>query len=304
MPERHECGYCKKFFSTKYTLYSHQRNTAYCLAIQKELEETRDKQKKEEQELSTIQKFQREKDRLTWENEELRLKLREQEEINQTNTRELAARTQELEISKKEVEFLKNELESYRNMVSKTLERPTNNTTTITNAATTNKITNGIENFMSMMPPITETHLRDQAQFLQKEHIQQGMDGYARYALDYPLKDRIVCSDFSRRKLQYKNDKGNIVSDPDMKQLSQDLFKAIRERNDELIQDYTGDLLDMMKKDPSPAVAQILTEMCELQREVRRLAEGQKSEMTPTFVKSVCAQTAKQECIKGKIELQ
>ena len=284
---------------------NHQRTAAYCLSIQRDMKETgrkREEEKKLERENKEIQ-IQKEIYILKETKVELQQRLSlSEEEISQRN-KELEVRTLELEISRKEVEFLKNELDSYRNMVSKTLERPTNNTTTITNAATTNKITNGIENFMNMMPPITETHLRDQAQFLQKEHIQQGMDGYARYALDYPLKDRIVCSDFSRRKLQYKNDQGNIVSDPDMKKLSQDLFKAIRERNDELIQDYTGDLLDMMKKDPSPAISQILTEVCELQREVRRLAEGQKSEMTPTFVKSVCAQTAKQECIKGKVEL-
>ena len=45
-----------------------------------------------------------------------------------------------------------------------------------------------IENTTNILSPITAEHLRDQARFLQMEHIQEGMDGYARYALDYPLR--------------------------------------------------------------------------------------------------------------------
>ena len=76
-----------------------------------------------------------------------------------------------------------------------------------------------------------------------------------------------------------------------MIKLSQDLFKAIRTRNDELIREYTNDLVEMMKYDDSPMLTDLLTEMCALQREVRRLADGQNSEITPTFVKKVCART-------------
>ena len=76
-----------------------------------------------------------------------------------------------------------------------------------------------------------------------------------------------------------------------MIKLSQDLFKAIRTRNDQLIKEYTNDLVDMMKDDDSPMLTDLLTEMCALQREVKRLANGQKSDITPTFVKKVCART-------------
>ena len=160
--------------------------------------------------------------------------------------------------------------------------------------------TTKIENTMNILSPITAEHLRDQAQFLQMEHIQEGMDGYARYALDYPLKNRVVCTDFSRRKIQYKNGDGKVVSDPDMKKLSHELFKAIRERNDELFTDYMTKLIEAVRNDPTHANQQILTDVCELRAEVRRLADGHKSEMTPSFVKSVCAGTTNSDCLAIK----
>ena len=160
--------------------------------------------------------------------------------------------------------------------------------------------TTKIENTMNILSPITAEHLRDQAQFLQMEHIQEGMDGYARYALDYPLKNRVVCTDFSRRKIQYKNGEGKVVSDPDMKKLSHELFKAIRERNDELFTDYMTKLIEAVRNDPTHANQQILTDVCELRAEVRRLADGHKSEMTPSFVKSVCAGTTNSDCLAIK----
>ena len=153
---------------------------------------------------------------------------------------------------------------------------------------------------MNILSPITAEHLRDQARFLQMEHIQEGMDGYARYAMDYPLKNRIVCTDFSRRKVQYKNGDGKVVSDPDMKKLSYELFKAIRERNDQLINDYMSELVEAVRNDPTYANHQILTDVCDLRSEVRRLADGHNSEMTPTFVKSVCAGTTNSDCLAIK----
>ena len=48
--------------------------------------------------------------------------------------------------------------------------------------------------------------------------------------MEYPLKDKIVCTDFSRRKLKYKDENGNLIEDPEMIKLSQKLFKAIEEK--------------------------------------------------------------------------
>ena len=173
---------------------------------------------------------------------------------------------------------LKEENSRLEHMLREQISRPT---TTVVNGnlQTTNKITNGIENFTQLMQPITDCHLQDQAQFLRREHIEQGAEGYARYALEYPLKDRVVCTDFSRRKLQYRNDKGHVIQDPEMRKLSQELFKAIEDRNESLINEYTQELMDIMKHDDNPILMEIMSDMCTLRRDVHKMARGEKSEI-------------------------
>ena len=264
-----KCQYCDRVFSTRYNLYKHQKKTAYCILIQEEERKALVQSERKDTEMSKMESL---KDK---EMSKLELLL-EQKDTEMSKMEAL----KDAEISKLEARLSKHE-----NTIADIARQPRS------------KINNGIENTMNILSSITTEHLRDQARFLQMEHIQEGMDGYARYALDYPLKNRVVCTDFSRRKIHYKNGDGKVVIDPEMKKLSFELFKAIRERNDELFTDYMTELIEAVRNDPTHDNQQILTDVCELRAEVRRLAEGHKSEMTPTFVKSVCAGTAKSDCL-------
>ena len=268
MSSKNKCQFCDRDFSSKYCLSKHQKSASYCVALQKE-HERKDKD-------TIIAEKALEGNKLQEEIVRLRILLEQKDEV----------------IKKLEARLAKHE-----ETIADIARQPT---TKIENTTNILQPTTKIENTMNILSPITAEHLRDQAQFLQMEHIQEGMDGYARYALDYPLKNRVVCTDFSRRKIQYKNGEGKVVSDPDMKKLSHELFKAIRERNDELFTDYMTKLIEAVRNDPTHANQQILTDVCELRAEVRRLADGHKSEMTPSFVKSVCAGTTNSECMAIK----
>ena len=88
------------------------------------------------------------------------------------------------------------------------------------------------------MLPITDDYLKEQAKYLNLEHVKNGAAGYAKYALEYPLKDRIVYTDLSRKKGKYKD------SDPEMSKITKRLFSAIKKRNNELIDEY----VELLKK--------------------------------------------------------
>ena len=103
------------------------------------------------------------------------------------------------------------------------------------NQNTTNQIINN-------MMPITDAHLQEHVQNLNPVHVQNGASGYAKYALEFPLKDMIVCTDFQRRSCKYKDENGNAVSDPKMTKITKRLFTAIKERNEELINEYSAEL--------------------------------------------------------------
>ena len=273
MSDRHTCEFCEKNFSTKKILRDHQKKAKYCLQKQEKLKKMPGS---------------------TYSREEFVRLL----ERNKFIEKELADSRREVSLLKSENSSLKEELNNslkeansrLESMLREQISRPS--TVVNGNLQTTNKITNGIENFVTMMQPITNEHLTDQAKYLQREHIEQGAEGYARYALEYPLKDRVVCTDFSRRKLQYKNDKGHVIQDPDMRKLSRELFNAIETRNETLINEYTKELMDMMKFDDSPVLVEIMSDMCALRRDVHKMARGEKSELSKSFVKDICSKVS------------
>ena len=118
-----------------------------------------------------------------------------------------------------------------QSMAEKAITKPS----TINQTNTTNQIINN-------MMPITDAHLQEHVQNLNPLHVQNGASGYAKYALEYPLKDMIVCTDFQRRSCKYKDENGNVVSDPEMTKITKRLFSAIKERNEELINEYSAEL--------------------------------------------------------------
>jgi len=164
-----------------------------------------------------------------------------------------------------------------------------------------------INNIINNLLPITDDHLKEQAQFLTLEHIKNGPSGYAKYALDYPLKDRITCPDFARRKISYKDSEGNLVSDPDMKKLCEKLFKSIDEQNSILTDQYIQELYDRLSDlnrntsnnmneeesdifgKQSDEIIDFLIKYKKQKTEIKKVAKGESSEIIHEFVKDVCA---------------
>ena len=198
--------------------------------------------------------------------------IRQQEEIREM--RELVGR-------------LQTSAENYRDIAVEAVHKPT----------TTNNFSNS-----NIVMNITGEHLREQVKFLSQDHIKQGAEGYAQYAVDYPLKNRVVCTDFARRKIKYKNEQGVVVQDPNMSTLSKELFMAIKDRNSDLINEYTDNFVERMKNREDSL--DILTDMCDLRREVNKMANGEKSEIANTFVKSVCSKllAGKKDIVQSPVD--
>ena len=150
---------------------------------------------------------------------------------------------------------------------------------------TTNTTTNNFN-----CPPLTQEHFDDNAQFLSLDHIKKGFQGYAQYALDYPLKGRVKCTDYARRKVKFKNEDGEVVVDPEMKQVRTRLFNALRSRNQELTSEYIAEL--KQKADSGEwnrtDIQDMMLEAINLNGEVLEVGQGNNSESISEFVKWVC----------------
>ena len=84
---------------------------------------------------------------------------------------------------------------------------------------------------------ITEEWLIENSTFLTIEHILRGPEGYADYALSYPLNDRLIEEEYSNPTfIKYKNNSGDIITDYGGKMLTKIFFDSVKERTYELIE--------------------------------------------------------------------
>jgi hypothetical protein len=95
-----------------------------------------------------------------------------------------------------------------------------------------NQSNNNIQNLYQNLKPITTDHLREQAKFLERQHIRNGPDSIAYFANEYSYKDRIVCTDVARRSFVFKDESGNIIKDPKGVQITR---KFVENNKDELV---------------------------------------------------------------------
>ena len=142
---------------------------------------------------------------------------------------------------------------------------------------------------------ISKEHVNDQAKHLTIEHIKKGALGYSEYFLEHPLKERIVCTDYSRRKIKYKNEQGEIVTDPEMTNLSDLLFKSIKDRNRELTIQYSSELSDKFKTAKDPSQLSYFMEMAgkfsQQDLDVFKMFNGVKNEFFHDVLRNICSKT-------------
>jgi hypothetical protein len=296
-----ECEYCNKILKTLSSLKLHQKTTKYCLIKQ-------NKQPAQEYSCkacntrftlkSTLQNHLKickentpEKElRREYENREKELISKYEKKIEEQKKviKELHAEY------KKQIDMQNKDFhDRMQSMAEKAIDKPS----TVTKNNTTQIINN--------LLPITNEHLNEQVQFLTKEHVTNGAVGYAKYALEFPLKDRLICTDSSRKKGKYKDSDGNIVSDPEMTSITRKLFSAIKDRNSALIDEHALDLkvkLDQfncsdnneMDENDSIEFSSVTDQLIDYitaaysqKRQSREMSEGLKPELFQEFVKEL-----------------
>jgi hypothetical protein len=287
--EEHSCDSCDKKFNRKSSLDNH-------LKICKENSFEKDLRREfENREKELVAFF--EKDRIIQEKDRI---IQEQKLI--IEEQKLIIEEQKLIIKESDSDY-KNKLERQikdlqhmmKSMVEKAIDKPS--TSTINQNTTNNLINN--------LLPITTEHLDEQVRYLTIDHVKHGAVGYAKYALEYPLKDRLVCTDTSRKKGKYKDSDGNVVSDPEMATITKKLFLAIKERNSVLVSEYANDLkakLDSFNSsDNNEMTTEESAEMCGMtdelidlitsifsqKRQSNEMADGLKPDLFHQFVKEL-----------------
>jgi hypothetical protein len=193
---------------------------------------------------------------------------------NYDHIQKLEDKDKQIEHLKKQVRILQDKLE---NVAIKAVSRPITTKTQI-------------NNYIRNMLPVTENHMLEQSKKLTIEHIQRGPEGYAEYALEHSLKDRVVCVDYSRRKIKFKDSYGLVIIDPEMTTLATKFFNSIKDQNMALIQEYG----ERLREDFSEDNVDRLIEIGSYRSDVNKGSEGQKSDFQYDFVKNICSHTVKE----------
>ena len=271
-----ECNFCKRKFSSKSILKYHQKTAKYCLKIQGKESMLFNcnycgKVLSTKQHLIEHHSVCNEK-MITDSNSKHKMLLDNTVDKYEDKLKEKDLTIKEL---KKQIRELHDKLE---NVAIKVGSRATTTTNT------------QINNYIQKLELTTDEYMDQSVSNLTIEHIKRGPTGYAEYALEYPLNNRLVCVDYSRRKVKYKDKEGNVITDPEMAKLTKKLFESINSRNKELIMEFLKDTSG--KLDPVVQM-EMMADMGDYIAMVNRGAAGEKTDLYHDFVKMICSKTIK-----------
>ena len=107
-------------------------------------------------------------------------------------------------------------------------------------------INNKINQQVIQLNPITDQYLSEQAQNFTISHFKNGLDGISEYAIEYPLKNAITCSDQNRQQFNWRDgDNGNhVICDSKMYHLTRKLGKSLKEKSETLLTEVINEVED------------------------------------------------------------
>ena len=248
-----ECCYCKKIFSNKFTLNTHQKTTKYCLKLQNtEIEKNNfecnycKKILYTNQHLSTHLNICKEKE--IYEKIQEQLKKQEKNYKDQLKKQEKNYKDQ----LEKQEKFYKEQLEKQEEqnkilllklekIANKAIDRPT---TTNHN----NTINNKIE--LNTFPSQLEIDRKIESQFNDK-YLWDGMKGVAQFVYDHIIKLEdgsiaYACFDTSRQVFKYKDEKGVEIKDPKALKLKK-MIKPGLLKQSQTLYEYFNDECDFLE---------------------------------------------------------
>ena len=205
-----ECQYCKKILKNKITLNRHQKTTKYCLKIQNKKECNNFLCKICNKSFGIKSSMNR------------HIKNCNKNSYIKNLEKELLEKDKLLKKYEIQIRDLQDKLE---NVAIKAVSRPitTNNNRSIQ-----------INNIIQNLQPIKNDELERCGEQLTLDHHMEGAEGYARFALDVPFKEKLACLDVNRRKFKYKNNEGDVIDDEGLHKMFEKFCKAVLDKSNDL----------------------------------------------------------------------
>jgi hypothetical protein len=145
------------------------------------------------------------------------------------------------------------------------------------------------------LSPITKDWLDSQSINLNKYHLQNGAHGYADFAINYSLKDRVKCTDFSRNIFHYIDENGMKIREKGHN-LCKMFFSSIKEKIEELFKQQKNDLyrlIDTATEEETCELFKLINEYTENNVGIARIVRGEHDKLRDEFIKELATRLAK-----------
>uniref|UniRef100_A0A6C0CY52 C2H2-type domain-containing protein n=1 Tax=viral metagenome TaxID=1070528 RepID=A0A6C0CY52_9ZZZZ len=296
-----ECEFCKKIFSTKGVLVTHQKTAKFCINIQTNINNTNNYEKYIcnycDKDLTHNSSLQRHLNICKVKKlEDLKINYEKQLQDQQTNY-EKQLQDQQTNYERQITE-LKIQIEKLQDTIASIAAQP--KTVNHNNTTKTNNNNNSRINVINNLAPMTDDEYKKLGDMLQRSHLERGADGFAELAIQF-FQGKAVCTDLSRRMVTHKDAEGRVVSDPNMTRLTTKFFGGLMDKNRELTLEILTDLQKRLedKEIDYEEFMNILVRFSDQKFNVRKLADGdEKNEPTDekgeylqfknTYVNKVC----------------
>ena len=256
------CEFCTQTFNTRSTLFRHQRTAKYCLSVQKNKNTCVCGYNENNIEYHKEKCFHNK-------HEILKIKNIGLENTNENLKDQIVQLRQQITI-------LQDKLE---NIAIQGVKK----SSIVTNTNTNNNI---------VLQPLTSEWLNTQASLLSRSDIEKGLVGYAEFAKNYSFKDRIKCSDFSRKKLEFIEEDGTLIKDNKGNRVAKLFFQSIQTQNQEIITKIQDDILKQVSETSSQSETMYLlekmTDLVNISRGVKKVSQGESDIIKDDFIRELC----------------
>ena len=153
------------------------------------------------------------------------------------------------------------------------------------------KATNTTNNILSL-EPIHKDWLEAQANLLTEDHFSRGIAGLAQFAIENSFKNRVICTDQSRKSLKFKDSNGDICKDPKGKKLATLFFDSIHSKAENII----PDMIEKIKSELDDAGDEIvlenirlkMNELISVEKGIKRVSKDHEIELREQFTTQLC----------------
>jgi len=294
------CEFCNSSFKNKYSVLYHQRCAKYCLKLQgikntnyvcvycnKNLSDKR-MLESHEQKCSTSEKAKEiQYNTILEKNKELIINLNiELEKKGEINIA-MEKKYQETVIKfEKQILLLEQENKHYKETIAELKSQNERIQSKIENIAVQGVNKPTTTNNIIKIQNLTDEWLKESSNNLTLDYIEKGPLGYAEFASQHSLRNRVRCVDFARKILQYKEDDA-IIRDKKGKKLSKKFFESIESKNKDLILAAMASIREEME-DKTPEELDLLIAKMNKFLDMKTIDIANNKELKEDFVRELC----------------